>query len=372
LLYLHIPFCKSRCIYCDFFSTTRGAAERAAYTQALCEEIVERKEYLSDSRLKTIYFGGGTPSLLSEGQIGKIMECISKTFSVFPDAEITFEANPDDITPQFATFLRALGINRVSLGVQTFHDPLLRLLHRRHTAEEARRAVVALVENGINNVSIDLIFGLPEQTSEMFRQDLDTVFSLPITHLSAYSLMVEEGTPIYRMVKKGRISPAGDELCLKEYGLLMDCAQTNGWEHYEISNFAKPGFRSQHNSAYWDGTPYLGCGPGAHSYNGRSRRHNLHDLDAYIISHGNPPHETETLSEDEKYDEMVFTALRTSKGICLDKVENFFGVKMREETLATAMPHIKDGLLSLDGHTLRLTRKGLFVSDWVMSDFMRA
>lgn len=372
MLYLHVPFCQSRCIYCDFYSTTRDGAERAAYAEALCEEIRERRDYLPDNRLKTIYFGGGTPSQLPERQIGKIMECVRSTFTIIPGAELTFEANPDDITPGFASFLHTLGFNRVSLGVQTFHDTLLRLLNRRHTAEEARKAVVALVENGIKNVSIDLIYGLPRQTCEMFLQDLDTAFSLPVTHLSAYSLMVGEGTPLHHMVRSGRLTPAGEELCIREYGLLMDTAAANGWEHYEISNFAKPGFHSRHNSAYWDGTPYLGCGPGAHSYNGDSRRRNLPDLDAYLNAHGNPPHETETLSDDEKYDEMAFTALRTSKGLRLDDVENIFGKEIMKHTLSTAAAHISNGTLSLDRGTLRLTRKGLFVSDGIMSDFMLA
>lgn len=371
MLYLHIPFCQSRCIYCDFFSTTRGTAEKTAYVEALCEEIKARKQYLHGDLLKTIYFGGGTPSLLSKPELARIMACISKEFCISADAEITIECNPDDITPQYVEFLRSLGINRVSLGIQTFDDHLLRLLNRRHTADEARYALKTLADNGISNVSIDLIYGLPRQTLKMFEKDLNEAFSLPIKHLSAYSLMVEAGTPLSRMVKNGVLSPADEEVCLEEYELLMDMAKSRGWEHYEISNFALPTYYSRHNSAYWDGTPYLGCGPGAHSYDGKNRWRNLPDLDAYLKSSANPPHEVEVLSDDEKFDELVFTALRTSKGVNLHKVERIFGKNILKEMLAAASSHIKGGRLSLYGDNLRLTRKGLFVSDDVMSDLMR-
>lgn len=372
MLYLHIPFCQSRCIYCDFFSTTRGAAEKEAFVDALCEEIRERKEYLAENTLKTIYFGGGTPSRLNFRQLCRIMECIREQFEILPDAELTFEANPDDVTVEFAAQLRSLGFNRVSLGVQTFDGLLLRKLNRRHTAEEARNAVKILTESGIVNISIDLIYGLPGQTLRMFKRDLEDAFSLPVKHLSAYSLMVEEGTPLSRMVAGGQVLPADEELCLQEYELLMDKAREKGFEHYEISNFALPGFYSRHNSAYWNAIPYLGCGPGAHSYNGQSRWRNLPNLDAYLKSPGKPPHEVETLSKDEMFDELVFTSLRTSKGLKLSEVREKYGEKCLEEMLAAASCHISGGRLSLNAGFLRLTRKGLFVSDDVMSDLMRA
>lgn len=335
-------------------------------------ELRARQNYLPNRELRSIYFGGGTPSQLTLSEIGQILDCVSQLYHIRSDAELTLEANPDDITPTFARGLLALGFNRVSLGVQTFDDHLLSLIRRRHTAEEARRAVRVLANCGINNVSIDLIYGLPQQSLQMFKHDLHEALSLPIKHLSSYSLMVEEGTPLYRLVNSGQLTPADDELCLSEYELLLNRAHAAGFEHYEISNFALPDFYSRHNSSYWNGTPYLGCGPGAHSYDGVNRWRNLPNLEAYLRSPANPPHEVEVLSRDEKFDEMVFTALRTSEGLTLSRVEEVYGTDVLAQMLSSAAPHLRAGRLECDGKTLRITRQGLFVSDDIMSDLMRA
>lgn len=372
MLYIHIPFCKSRCLYCDFFSTTHGEAVRQQFSSALCEEIRARRTELPSPLLQTIYFGGGTPSLLSADELRRIMKCVRQLFVIAPDAEITIEANPNDVTPAFVSLLLSLGFNRLSLGVQTFNDELLRLIGRRHSAAEARRAVQMLARGGIENISLDLIYGLPQQTPTQFGRDLTEAFSLPIKHLSSYALMVEEGTPLFRMVSSGQLRPADEEECLQEYELLMNAAGRAGFEHYEISNFALPGYHSRHNSAYWTGAAYLGCGPGAHSYDGRSRRSNRANLSAYLLTPSCPPHETEVLSLDEKFNEKIFTSLRTANGLPLSETQRQFGSAWLAEMLHAAAPHIKAGRLTNDGVRLRLTRKGLFVSDDVMSDLMRA
>lgn len=371
MLYIHIPFCKSRCLYCDFFSTTQGTDSKRLFVNALCEELKLRCNYLPNKELSSVYLGGGTPSQLTFNEVKQIMDCVRHFYTIQKDAELTFEANPDDVTPHFVDGLRILGFNRVSLGVQTFNESLLRLLHRRHTAQQARQAVRLLTNVGIHNVSIDLMYGLPKQTFAMFENDLNEAFSLPITHLSSYALTVEEKTPLFQMIKNKELNLPTDDEFLEEYEILMNKAKENNYEHYEISNFALAGCHSKHNSSYWNGTPYLGCGPGAHSYNGYSRRYNLPNLSAYIKANGNCPYETEVLSTDEKFNEMVFTALRTSKGLQLSNIEKYYGEKYLRELLETAKPHLRAQRLTLKSNCLILTRKGLFVSNDIMSDFMR-
>lgn len=371
MLYLHIPFCQSRCIYCDFYSTTQTPRVRSEFVDALCRELEARVGEMEGREVPTVYFGGGTPSQLGFDEIAQIMQTIRRHYRLAPEAELTFEANPDDITPELVAELRRLGFNRVSLGVQSFDDELLSLIRRRHSAVGAVRAVEMLVAGGLTNVSIDLIYGLPGQTLEGFRQDLVQAFSLPIKHLSSYALSVEEGTVLSCKVKSGELQLADEELSLGAYNALIDAAAAAGFEHYEISNFCLPGFHSRHNSAYWDGTPYLGLGPGAHSFDSRDRRFNLPDLKAYIASPGFPPHELERLTDEERFNELVFTALRTHRGLLLRAVEASYGTAVVSRLLCEAEPHLKAGRLERQGDILRLTRAGLFVSDDVMSDLMR-
>lgn len=372
MLYLHIPFCKQRCIYCDFYSTTEREELRARFVDTLCEEMGSRRTYIASQSLGSIYMGGGTPSLLSLNELGLIMDCIGRYYTLVDNAEITIEANPDDVTPEWVRGIKQLGINRVSLGVQTFDDELLHLIRRRHTASQARSAVNLLAEEGLDNISIDLIYGLPRQDLSQFARDLKEAFALPIKHLSSYALTVEEQTPLGRLVHEGRLAETNEELYLQSYELLLDTASKAGFEHYEISNFAAPGFRARHNSGYWDGTPYLGCGPGAHSYNGRERRYNKPDLTAYIEHPGHPPYEAEVLTSSEKFDERIFTSLRTHEGLSLLSLRQSFGDRWVKEMLESAAPHIAGGCLTIDHGRLRLTRKGLFVSDNIISDLMRA
>lgn len=365
-----MPFCKCRCIYCDFYSTTLGEEFRKKFVETLCDELAYRKDYLPNRLIKTVYFGGGTPSQLSVCEIRTIIDRIHSTYDVAQDAEITFEANPDDVTPELVSELIDLGINRVSLGVQTFNDALLKLLHRRHTAAQARKAVHLLKNGGFENISIDLIYGLPQQTLNMFEADLADAFSLPITHLSSYALSIEEGTVLHKMVKNNKLQIADEDSFVAEYDALMKAASNAGFEHYEISNFALPEYHSRHNSAYWDGTPYLGCGPGAHSYDGKSRRYNLPDINAYISQHPVIPHETESLFPEAQFNERVFTSLRTQKGLDLERLKKDFAPIWCENLVAEAQRHLEGGRLNYNGHFIALTQKGYFVSDDVMSDLM--
>lgn len=341
---------------------------------SLCEELKVRAEESGGLPLRSIYIGGGTPSTLRKQEIEDLFRTIGRYYTIAPDAEVTFEANPDDLSLELIATLREVGVNRVSLGVQSFDDGILRLLRRRHNGKDAINGVNLLASEGIENISIDLIYGLPRQTAEMFSRDLDTAFSLPIRHLSSYALSIEDGTPLSRMLGNGTLLLSEEEVYLNAYERLMEKAREEGFEHYEISNFALPGYRSRHNSAYWDGTPYIGVGPAAHSFDGGTRRRvNLPDLKAYIASPGRPAHEVEVLSRVAQFDERVFTALRTQDGLKLKEVEMRFGTTVLERLLREAAPSVKRGLLTLDKekNVLRLTRKGLFVSDDVMSDLMQ-
>lgn len=360
-LYIHIPFCKSRCIYCGFYSTTAFEL-RQQYTDALCREIADR----ASGSIGTIYLGGGTPSQLTLPQLHQIFDTIYKYNKVEKDAEVTIEVNPDDVTEELAAALPALSVNRVSMGAQTFDDERLAFLHRRHTSRQVGEAIDRLRKAGISNISIDLMYGFPEENLTSWQQDISTALSLDVEHLSAYCLMIEEGTPLYRM----QISPIDEELERTMYELLMDCLEAAGYEHYEISNFARPGSRSRHNSSYWNGTPYIGIGAAAHSYDIQSRSWNVSDLRRYIegINHGKRLFEEEKLDEDTRYNDCVTVALRTCEGINLKNLS----ARHRLYCLENAQHFIDDGLLKLshDNHQLSLTRRGLFISDMIMSDLM--
>ena len=364
-LYVHVPFCRSRCIYCDFYSTTHPAAHAAAYVRALEAEMAARAE--EASAVSTVYLGGGTPSQLTPQQLEDVFCAIHRHFRIDSGAEITVELNPDDVTPTLSRLLRSLGVNRTSLGVQTFSDTLLQFLHRRHDASQAREAVERLAQD-IGNVSIDLIYGLPGQTVAEWTEDVRTALGLPVAHLSAYALTYEPGTQLWRMRGRGEVQDADDETYRSMYMTLKNMAEQAGFEHYEVSNFARPGYASRHNNAYWLGLPYIGLGPGAHSYDGgRIRRRNLPDLRAYNAAPGSVPAETEELTETELYDELVMTRLRLREGIALDTL-----TAADRDFLLTAATHpLSRGTLARSRNRLHLTREGLFVSDGIMADLMR-
>ena len=283
------------------------------------------------------------------------------------------ECNPDDVTPDYAALLASLPVNRVSMGVQTFSDSRLNFLHRRHNAAEARAAVANLRRAGIDNISIDLMFGFPGETLDDWQTDIDEALSLEVSHISAYSLMYEEGTRLYRMKQDGSVKETGEETSRAMYYALDDRLAAAGYEHYEISNYALPGHRALHNSGYWRGVPYMGIGAAAHSYTGDRRSWNIADVERYIeaIDRGILPSEAEVLDTDTRYNDTVMLALRTAEGINLDRLEHDFGKPRLDYCLANAARYITNGLLLCEDNRLRLTRNGLFVSDMVMSDLMK-
>lgn len=374
-IYIHIPFCKSRCIYCGFYSTTNKELKER-YVDALIREIHMRKDdfarlgtSLSPSSTSTVYFGGGTPSSLSVCDIERIVGDLESTFNGTP-SEVTLEMNPDDVTKDYIKAVKQMGINRISMGIQTFDDSRLQFIRRRHNASQAEKAVMTIREEGIHNVSIDLMFGFPNQTMDEWVTDIDKAIALRPTHISAYSLMYEEDTPLFRMLQKGEINQIDDETSLAMYTELINRLTANGYEHYEISNFAMPGYRSVHNSSYWHDTPYLGFGAAAHSYNKDTRSWNIPDLKKYIesIESGVLPSESEVIDADTHYNDLITTALRTREGLNLDDLPQ----KYREYALVNARKSISEHLLEATDSHIRLTREGLFVSDMVMSELIKA
>ncbi len=368
-VYIHIPFCHSRCVYCDFVSTTLGHEWQQRYVAALIDEMQQRRAELGASHARTIYIGGGTPSQLSADVLMQLMEGIRDSFTWDADCEFTMEVNPDDVTPQFVQLLTDTPVNRVSMGVQSTDDEMLRFLRRRHSAQQALRAVERLLQAGLTNVSADLIYALPHQTLEMFRRDVATLLATGIPHLSAYALQYEEGTPLYAMLQRGEVPHEDEEHALRCYETLMDMTHEAGLHHYEISNFARTGMHSRHNSSYWQGVPYIGLGAGAHSYDGQcTRRANTGDVKAYIL--GQNDAEVEHLGMTEQYDERVMLSLRTREGLDLDLLERDFGSAMRRHCERMAMPQLERGMLQKKGEHLVLARKALFVSDDVITHLL--
>lgn len=369
-IYIHIPFCKSRCIYCGFYSTTLLDL-RKKYINAVCREMELRKNYIREP-FSTIYLGGGTPSLLDEAELTKLFLYINNVYDVDRNAEITMECNPDDITPEFTNMLSRLPINRVSMGAQTFADSRLRLLHRRHNSDEMKHAVKLLREAGIKNISIDLMFGFPDESLSQWKEDISAALALNVEHISAYSLMYEEDTPLWKMLDTGKVKEIDEELSLTMFKELVCQLTDAGYEHYEISNFARPGYRSRHNSSYWHQVPYIGLGAAAHSFDLNSRQWNVADLKLYIeeINNGIIPMEREELDNDTTFNDIITTALRTSDGIDLNAMETRLGKRYRNTLISAAGKHIEQGLLEIRHDRLRLTAEGIFISDMVMSDLM--
>ena len=397
-IYIHIPFCRSRCIYCGFYSTT-ALQLRQEYVEAVCRELEKRafeeggrvfeegerafeeggrRKEKGEYLINTIYLGGGTPSQLTIGQLRQILDALYIYNNVAEDAEVTIEVNPDDVTEDFVRGLSTLPVNRVSMGAQTFDDERLRFLHRRHSASQVSEAVRLLRDAGIRNISVDLMYGFPEESLDDWQHDISSALALNVEHLSAYCLMVEEGTPLYNMYSRTQqessssshdISLTSEELELAMYETLTDRLEAAGYEHYEISNFARKGYRSRHNSSYWDGTPYIGIGAAAHSYDGNTRSWNVSDIRKYIdaMTEGKRLFESETIDDDTRYNDLVTVALRTREGLDLRALQP----KYRDYAIKNARRFISDGLLQLSASDhLALTRKGLFVSDMIMSELI--
>ena len=370
-LYLHIPFCKRRCIYCDFYSTTQSD-KKGQYISALCKELRERKDYADNEIIETIYWGGGTPSQLAYEDFSKLFSTIAEVYNVSTDAEITLEANPDDLTEEYLESISNLPFNRLSMGIQTFDEERLKLLNRRHTATQAIEVFERCRRFGIHNISIDLIYGLPGESLQDWDYDLQQALALHPEHISAYHLIYEEGTPLWDMKQKHTVEEADEDLSLNLFKHLIHTLKSNGYEHYEISNFSLPGKNSRHNSSYWNGKKYIGCGPSAHSYDGVSRQWNISSLDRYIggVNSGEKIYEVEELDLNTRYNDFVITTIRTSHGMSLLRLKTEFGKKLYDYCMRMVRPHVKQGTMQIVGDTLKLTESGIFVSDNIMGDMM--
>jgi oxygen-independent coproporphyrinogen III oxidase len=340
---------------------------------ALIREIELRKDYLDSSGeksvLQTIYFGGGTPSLLNKNQLDRIFESIGKHFHIAPGAEITLEANPDDLTKEKLAELKQTPVNRLSIGVQSFFEEDLLLMNRAHTSAMARQSVADAAAAGFDNITIDLIYGMPGMSDDRWKQNLEIAFSLPVQHLSCYSLTVEKKTALYKMMREGKVRPIDDGLSAGHFRILMEKCSGQGFEHYEISNFAKPGFYSRHNSSYWKNVPYIGIGPSAHSYNGISRQWNISSNAAYVIAlnKGEIPAEREFLTRENRYNEYLMTGLRTKWGVDLDYIREYFGPAFETDFLLQLRPFIGSGDVVVTGRIYTLSEKGKLIADRIAS-----
>lgn len=368
-LYIHVPFCKTRCHYCNFYSMA-SLKYRPIFVDKLLEEINIQKNYLGNSDIGSIYLGGGTPSLLSDDEIKHILDALYQNFNVQEDVEVTLEANPDDINEDWVKKLLQTDVNRISLGVQSFHDSNLQYLHRIHNSSEAINAIKLLQDNGISNLTVDLIYGIPGLSKLMWEQNLDTFFDLNIPHLSAYSLTVEEKTPLYVNIAKGKIAAPEENESIDHFKSLISLSEAREYIHYEISNFALEGHYSRHNSIYWTGGHYLGLGPSAHSFNGHSRRWNKSSVKAWLdmCDHYDESFEEEVLSLDQRFNEYVMTSLRTAWGCNITMVQQQFGKGYARHLLNEAAIHIKSGKLEKRSNRLYLSSQGKLFADGIASD----
>ncbi len=370
-IYIHIPFCRQRCFYCDFYKTL-DTSLLPEFISALKKEIVLRKNYLENEPVKTIYFGGGTPSVLSEKELNEILSFIKAEFTVHQKAEITFEANPDDLTPNYLQQIYNAGINRLSIGIQSFNDELLKSMNRRHSAFQAIESVKNAVKSGIKNISIDLIYGLPNLTHSDWEASLEQIFALPVTHLSAYHLTYHKGTNFYKKLKNGTLKETTETESISQFNTLIEITEKNGFEQYEISNFAKNKLYSKHNTSYWTGEKYIGLGPSAHSFNGISRQWNISHTKKYIseIENGRDCFEEEILTENDKFNEYILTRIRTIWGVSLNEIENYFGIEKKKYFLQTISQYKNTGLIVRKNNVFTLSKKGLFISDEIMTNLM--
>ncbi|WP_128545940.1 radical SAM family heme chaperone HemW [Larkinella soli] len=372
-LYLHIPFCRQACHYCDFHFST-DLKPKTALVEALCREIGLRKDYLPTNRLETIYFGGGTPSLLTEAELAQIFETIHRHFTVAVDAEITLEANPDDLV-RSASGPDPMGrfrkyANRLSIGIQSFHEPHLRLMNRAHTAAEAESCVQRAREAGFDNLTIDLIYGVPAGGHDIWKTDLDKAIALDVPHISSYCLTIEPGTVFGNWLSKGRLNAPDDAFGAEEFNLLVEALTAAGYEQYEISNFARPGMEARHNSSYWKRRPYLGIGPSAHSFNGLSRQYNIANNARYIrsLQKGEIPATVEELSRADQVNDYLLTSLRTKWGCDLTELTLLAGTDFQALRRKELNRLYGQGWLALDDRTLRLTEAGKLFADRVAAD----
>ena len=371
-IYIHIPFCKQRCTYCDFY-TEVAPQSVDTYIDAVVKELYIRRDYLPDTSIQTIYFGGGTPSTLHYEHFQKLFDTITELYQVDEQAEITLEANPDDLTAAYLEQIRRLPFNRISIGIQSFDDDDLSLINRRHKGVQAIEAVQRAQKTGFANISIDLIYGLPSQTLEQWRQQLKTAFELRVQHISAYGLTYEEGTPLWRQRQKRELQVVTDETMNEMYRLLLSTMEKNDFEAYEISNFAKSGFRSRHNGAYWKQTPYIGLGASAHSFDGVSRQWNVTSISRYIetITKNQPFFEREMLTLNERYNDYIMVSLRTSEGVDMEYIRREFGEELAVYCLENIKRFIKTEKIVCFKQNYRLTTEGVLISDHIIAMLMK-
>lgn len=371
-LYIHIPFCESKCIYCDFYSMANNNHLIDKYIDALLVEATQRKNELNSETITTVYLGGGTPSLLSITQLSKLVNGLKKMFDFSDVEEFTIEVNPDDVTADYIQQAKSLGINRVSMGVQSFSDEDLRFINRRHTAKQTTDAIHIIKNAGIDNISIDLIYGIPGQNIEIWKNNVDTAISLSVQHISAYTLMYEDGTRLSVMRSLGKITEVDDDVVAAMYDYLVAQLKSNGYIHYEISNFALPGFHSRHNSSYWNLTPYLGLGVAAHSFDGTIRRYNPSNLKKYLdaLGEGKLFVEVENITQAEKYDEYVMLRLRTADGIDAYELTHRFGEEYYQFFIEKAIPLVSEGSLINENGRYYIPENHIMVSDNITCDLL--
>lgn len=386
-LYIHIPFCNSKCAYCGFYSIP-SLKRKEAFLEALKQEIVSRKDYLQGEKVDTVYFGGGTPSILNVEELGAILKILHDHFEIDPEAEITLEANPDTLSLAYLESLRSLGMNRLSIGIQSFFDEDLKYLSRRHDAQHAQSCLIWAKDAGFENVSIDLIYGLPTADADQWHRNLDLFFETGFPHLSAYALTLEPNAILTKQIEKGKALPVNEDDAVRDYEILCQKMAKHGFLHYEISNFCKPGMHSRHNASYWFGTPYAGFGPSAHSYDGVSRQWNVPSLEQYVeigkqktedgsqdsphpvrdaMSVGNesPIFEKETLTPEQQYDEYVMLRLRTMWGIDLKYLKREMGERFSTHCEQKAQPLVAQGRLSQTREFLYLTDEQMLFADGI-------
>jgi len=368
-IYIHIPFCKQACVYCNFhFSTSLQL--KNDFLQALLKEINLRKDYLQGESIETIYFGGGSPSLLSPVEIESILDEIAKNFPVDSTSEITLEANPDDVTQEKAAAWRVLGINRLSLGIQSFHDDDLRWMNRAHSAQQSVISLEQVKAAGFSNLTIDLIYGTPTLTDEKWSENVEQAIQWEIPHLSCYALTVETKTALEKFISAGTVQDVDSDDQARQFLMLIDWLEESGYEHYEISNFAKPGMRSRHNTSYWQQKKYLGLGPSAHSFNGNSRQWNMANNSLYNSSIKNdlPAFEIEQLDSIHRLNEYIMTSLRTSEGLNLEFVSKEFGEGRMNMLEENSRAYQKNGSVTNEERMIRLTKKGKLLADGIAAD----
>lgn len=368
-IYLHIPFCKQACYYCNFhFSTLKD--QQPALVQQLLREIDLQKDYLTGQPVSSVYFGGGTPSLLKADELKRLMDQLHKYFRINNDAEITLEANPDDLQPAKLKELSEAGINRLSIGIQSFHEADLQWMHRAHDSQQALACIQDAQQAGFHNLSIDLIYGGPTLTDEGWEENVQKATDLCVTHLSCYALTVEPGTALDQFIRKKKMAPVDNDKAARHFEQLMRWTAAAGYEHYEISNFAKPGWHSRHNSSYWQGQHYLGLGPSAHSFNGSTRQWNIANNALYIksLEQGTVPSELEELTPEMQLNEYIMTALRTSAGCVLTTVQERFGDDKAKVLLKNATPFISKGWVKEQNGILVLTPAGRLFADGIAAE----